>query len=93
MTSLPHDHSQCVLLPISGGVEAAAACRPAARHLSRWRTALRMRGVPHGLKALLDRLKGRGEHGCGQLGYALAIAHSGFDSFLDQPLLQFDEGF
>ena len=53
--------------------------------------ALGMRGVLHGLNALLDRLKSGREHGCGQLGYALAIAHSGFDSFLDQPLLQLDE--
>jgi hypothetical protein len=44
-------------------------------------------GVLHGLDALLDRLKSRGEHGGGQLAYALAIVDSGFDPFLDQPLL------
>ena len=48
---------------------------------------LGVRGVLHGLDALLDRLKCRSEHGCGQLGNALAIADSGFDPFLDQPLL------
>jgi hypothetical protein len=48
---------------------------------------LRVRGVLHGLNALLDWLKCRSEHGCGQLGNALAIADSGFDPFLDQPLL------
>ena len=51
---------------------------------------LGMRGVLHGHDALLDRLKSRSEHGCGQFGYALAIANSGFDPFLDQPLLQFN---
>ena len=34
---------------------------------------LGVRSVLHGLDALLDRLKSRSEHGCGQLGYALAI--------------------
>jgi hypothetical protein len=48
---------------------------------------LGVRGVLHGLDALLDRLKSCGEHGCGQLGYALAIADGGFDPLLDQPLL------
>jgi hypothetical protein len=48
---------------------------------------LGVRGPLHGLDALLDRLKSGSEHGCGQLGYALAIADSGFDPFLDQPLL------
>jgi hypothetical protein len=46
-----------------------------------------VRGVLHGLDALLDRLKSRREHSGGQLGYALAISDSGFDPFLDQPLL------
>ena len=48
---------------------------------------LRVRGVLHGLDALLDWLESRREHGGGQLGYALAVADSGFDPFLDQPLL------
>ena len=51
------------------------------------RTALGVRGVLHGPDALLDRLKSCSEHGGGQVGYALAIAESGFDPFLDQPLL------
>src|ERR1700722_18292202 len=51
------------------------------------RTTLGVRGVLHSLDALLDRLESRSEHGCGQLRYALAIADSGFDPFLDQPLL------
>jgi hypothetical protein len=46
-----------------------------------------VRSVLHGFDALLDRLKSRSEHGCGQLGYALAIADGGFDPLLDQPLL------
>jgi hypothetical protein len=36
-------------------------------------------------------LESNSEHGCGQLDYALAITHSGFDSLLDQPLPQTDE--
>ena len=51
---------------------------------------LGVRGVLHGHDALLHRLKSRSEHGCCQLDYALAIADSGFDPFLDQPLLQFN---
>ena len=50
-----------------------------------------MLDVRRGRDALLDRLKSRSEHGSGQLGYALAIADGGLDSFLDQPLLQFNK--
>jgi hypothetical protein len=56
-------------------------------HQDRKIDGLGVRGVLHGLDALLDRLKSCGEHGCGQLGYALAIADGGFDPLLDQPLL------
>ena len=56
-------------------------------HRGRKIDGLGVRGVLHGLDALLDRLKSCSEHGCGQLGYALAIVHSGFDPLLDQPLL------
>ena len=51
------------------------------------RTTLGVRGVLHSLDALLDRLESRSEHGGSQLGYASAVADSGFDPFLDQPLL------
>jgi hypothetical protein len=51
------------------------------------RTALGVRGVLHSPDALHDRLESRREHGGGQFGYALAIADSGFDAFLDQPPL------
>ncbi len=56
-------------------------------HRDRKIDGLGVRGVLHGLDALLDRLKSRSEHGGGQLGYALAIADGGFDPLLDQPLL------
>jgi hypothetical protein len=45
------------------------------------------RGVLHRLDLLFHGLEGGSEHGCGQLGYALAIADGGFDPLLDQPLL------
>jgi hypothetical protein len=51
------------------------------------RTRLGMCGVLNSLDAPLDRLKSGSEHGGGQVGYALAIADSGFDPFRDQPLL------
>jgi hypothetical protein len=48
-----------------------------------------------GLGALLEPLfhwlEGRCEHGGGQLGNVPAVSDSGFNAFLDQPLLQFDE--
>src|SRR5690349_19381080 len=72
-----------------GGRLTVKAARPAYRDSGEHRpTALGARGVLHGLDALLDRLKSRSEHGSGQLGYALAIADSGFDPFLDKPLLK-----
>jgi hypothetical protein len=70
--------------------DVAVTLAPAAhRHESRRYkiNGLRVRGVLHGLNALLDWLKCRSEHGSGQLGNALAIADSGFDTFLDQPLV------
>jgi hypothetical protein len=39
----------------------------------------------------LCRLKSGSEHGSGQLGYLLAVADSGFNPFLDQPLLCVDK--
>src|SRR3984957_3976668 len=43
------------------------------------------------LKLLFHWLEGSSEHGGGQLGNVPAITDSGFNPFLDQPLLQFDE--
>src|ERR1700722_16188067 len=43
------------------------------------------------LELLFHWLEGGGEHGGGQLGNVPAITDSGFNPFLDQPLLQFDE--
>jgi hypothetical protein len=43
------------------------------------------------LRLFLCRLKSGSEHGGGQLGYLLAVADSGFNPFLDQPLLCVDK--
>jgi hypothetical protein len=43
------------------------------------------------LEPLFQWLEGGSEHGGGQLGNVPAITDSGFNPFLDQPLLQFDE--
>ena len=43
------------------------------------------------LEPLFHWLEGGSEHGGGQLGNVPAISDSGFNPFLDQPLLQFDE--
>ena len=43
------------------------------------------------LELLFHSLEGGSEHGGGQLGNVPAISDSGFNPFLDQPLLQFDE--
>jgi hypothetical protein len=42
------------------------------------------------LELLFHWLEGGSEHGGGQLGNVPAISDSGFNPFLDQPLLQFD---
>jgi hypothetical protein len=43
------------------------------------------------LELLFHWLEGGSEHGCGQLGNVPAITDSGFNPFLDQTLLQFEE--
>ena len=48
-------------------------------------------GLLHRLDLLFHGLEGGSEHGGGQLGNVPAIIDSGFNPFLDQPLLQFDE--
>ena len=57
-------------------------------HRDRKIDGLGVRGVLHGLDALLDRLKSCSEHGCGQLGYALAIADGGFEPTMPSRLKQ-----
>ena len=48
-------------------------------------------GLLHRLDLLFHWLEGGSEHGGGQLGNVPAITDSGFNPFLDQPLLQLDE--
>ena len=64
---------------------ASRGAHPAAREQRR--TALGVRGVLHGLDAFHYRLESRSENSGCQLGHAFAIVDSGFDPFLDQPLL------
>jgi len=71
------------LSPCSVAQNAAARSRRPHTAAGANRTALGVRGVLHSPDALHDRLESRREHGGGQLGYALAIADSGFDPFLD----------
>ena len=69
----------------------------ARRHQTRRKTQrgleddLGLRGLLHRLDLPLHRLESGSEHGGGQLGYVLAVADSGLNAFLDQPLLQFHE--
>jgi hypothetical protein len=60
-------------------------------NLRRLKDGLGPRGFLHRLDLLFHGLESCREYGRGQLGNVLAIADSGRDPFLDQPLLQFHE--